>query len=343
MVGKLMTIDRFIIEQQRQVEGATGEFSDLLEDIALAAKLISHHVNKAGLLDILGEFGSENVQGERQQKLDVIAHDTIIRMLDHGGHLAAMASEESEEIIPIPEHHEIGHYVINFDPLDGSSNIDANVSVGTIFSVHKKISLDQQGTEADCMQIGRKQVAAGYIVYGSSTMLVYTTGHGVHGFTLDPAVGEFLLSHPNMRIPERGKIYSCNEGNYAYWTEGTRRYVDYLKAHDPATKRPYTSRYVGSLVADIHRTLLYGGIFLYPLDAKDPKKPAGKLRLLYEAAPISMIVEQAGGACTDGRGRNILDLEPTSLHMRVPLIVGSKQDVSEYEEFINKFDLAPRD
>ncbi len=338
MHGKLMTISRFITEEGRKFPQATGEFSDLLEDLALAAKVVSYQVNKAGLLDIIGHAEYENVHGERQQKLDVIAHEAFIKMLDHGGHLAAMASEESEEIIPIPDQHKIGNYIINFDPLDGSSNIDANISVGTIFSVHRKISAGERGTEADCMQPGNKQVAAGYVVYGSSTMLVYTTGHGVHGFTLDPAVGEFLLSHPYMKIPERGKIYSCNEGNYTYWTEGTQKYIDFIKSDNPDLKHPYSSRYVGSLVADIHRTLLYGGIFLYPADRKDPKKPFGKLRLLYEAAPIAWLIEQAGGLSCDGFGSGILDLVPTSLHQRVPLIVGSREDVIEYRDFIRKYD-----
>ncbi len=339
MHNKLMTISRFITEEGRKHPEASGEFSDLLEDIALAAKVVSYQVNKAGLLDVIGLAGDENVHGERQQKLDIIAHEAFTRLLEHGGHIAAMASEESEELMKIPEGQEIGNYVINFDPLDGSSNIDANVSVGTIFSIHKKISTGKHGTESDCMQTGRKQLAAGYIVYGSSTMMVYTTGQGVHGFTLDPAVGEFLLSHPYVKIPERGKIYSGNEGNYGYWSVGTRKYIDYLKSNEPAKGLPYSARYVGSLVADVHRTLLYGGIFLYPADRKDPKKPTGKLRLLYEAAPISMIVEQAGGLSSDGRGNNILDLVPTSLHERVPLIVGSKLDVEEFNEYVEKYDL----
>lgn len=332
-----MTISRFIYEQQRNYPNATGEFSDLLEDIAIAAKVISHQVNKAGLLDILGIYGHQNVHGEIQQKLDVFAHNTFIKMLEHGGHLAVIASEESEEIIHLSEDAKLGNYVINFDPLDGSSNIDANVSVGTIFSIHRKRSKGTRGTIEDCLQAGKYQVAAGYIIYGSSTMMVYTTGNGVHGFTLDPSVGEFLLSHPNIKIPPKGKYYSCNEAYYPYWDKSTKAFIDFLKETDPTTGRPYSLRYIGSMVADIHRTLLYGGIFLYPADTIDPKKPHGKLRLLYEVAPISFLIQEAGGLATDGRGNNPLEITPTALHQRIPIIAGSKKDVEWYLEFVKKY------
>jgi fructose-1,6-bisphosphatase I len=271
------------------------------------------------------------VQGEEQMKLDVFADQTMFKALDHTGHLCVMASEENETVLRIPDQYPCGKYVLNYDPLDGSSNIDANVSIGTIFSILRRVSPgDSHGNEQDCMQPGYRQVCAGYVMYGSSTMFVYTTGQGVHGFTLDPSVGEFLLSHENIRIPKRGRIYSINEGNNHLWDEATQRYVDYLKNPDKETGRPYSSRYIGSLVCDFHRNLLYGGIFLYPADKKNRD---GKLRLLYEANPLAFMVEQAGGYASDGRTR-ILDKEPTSLHSRTPLIIGSVDDVKEYEEFV---------
>jgi fructose-1,6-bisphosphatase I len=288
-------------------------------------------VNKAGLVNILGKAGDVNVQGEEQMKLDVFADRTVFRVLDHTGHLCVMASEENDSVLHIPEQYPCGKYVLNYDPLDGSSNIDANVSIGTIFSILRRVTPgDGRGTEADCMQLGAKQVCAGYVMYGSSTMLVYTTGQGVHGFTLDPSVGEFLLSHDNIRIPSRGKIYSINEGNSHLWDEPTRRYIEYLKTPDKASGRPYSSRYIGSMVCDIHRTLVYGGIFMYPADQKNPR---GKLRLLYEANPMAFIVEQAGGYASTGRER-ILDTIPRSLHDRTPLIIGSTEDVKQYESFV---------
>jgi len=322
MTPKLITIERHILEQQRSFPKATGEFTSLLYDIALAAKIISREVSKAGLVEILGSAGEENVQGEQVMKLDVFANETLIRMNDHTGRLCAMASEENPDIIPIPERFPAGRYALVFDPLDGSANIDVNVSVGTIFSIHRKVSDERRGTSEDFLQPGYKQAAAGYIVYGSSTMMVYTTGQGAHGFTLDPSVGEFLLSHPNIQIPPRGSYYSVNEGNYHYWSEGVRRYVDYLKTPDEA--RPYSGRYIGTLVADFHRNLLAGGIFMYPADAKDPQKPHGKLRLLYEAAPLAFIIEQAGGRASDGT-RDIMHIQPESLHQRVPLFIGSRE------------------
>jgi fructose-1,6-bisphosphatase I len=332
MTHRTVTLSQFIMQQERLHPGATGEFTSVLHDLELAAKMINREVIRAGLVDILGYTGTQNVTGDKVQKLDVFAHETIYRVLGSTGQLAVMASEEDEDIIPIPSGQPVGKYVVNFDPLDGSSNIDANVNIGTIFSVLPRVSQEKRaGTLADCLQPGVRQVCAGYVMYGSSTMLVYTTGHGVHGFTYEPSVGEFLLSHPNIRTPERGRIYSVNEGNYARWSDEIKRYVDWLKVEDAATNRPYSARYVGSLVADFHRNLLYGGIFLYPGDRKNPK---GKLRVLYEAAPLAMIAEQAGGAASDG-ARRILEIEPTSLHQRTPLYLGSPRDVAECEEFLH--------
>lgn len=331
MSSSVITIDRHIIEQERLYPEATGAFSNILYDIALAAKIISREVNKAGLIDILGGAGTTNVHGEAVKKLDVFAHDVIFKALDHTGHLCVMASEESEEILPIPDNFTQGNYVLLYDPLDGSSNIDANVSIGTIFSIHRKISEGTRGGLEDCLQPGYRQVAAGYVVYGSSTMLVYTTGAGVHGFTLDPSIGEFLLSHPNIKIPTPGqRIYSCNEGNYARWSPGQQKLVDHLKGLDGVNQKPFSARYIGSLVADFHRNLLYGGLFMYPGDAKSPR---GKLRLLYEAAPLAFIAAQAGGRASDGK-RDILELEPESLHQRVPLFLGTTEFVDLAEQFL---------
>jgi len=336
MPTEIITIERHILEQQRHFPEATGELTALLYDIALAAKIIGREVSKAGLVEILGLTGEENVQGEQVMKLDVYANDTLVRMNEHTGRLCAMASEEIPDLIPIPDEYPCGRYVLIFDPLDGSSNIDMNVSIGTIFSIQRKVSGGPRGTLEDCLQPGYKQAAAGYVIYGSSTMLVYTTGRGVHGFTLDPSVGEFLLSHPNIQTPSRAKYYSVNEGNYGYWSEGVRRYLDYVKASDKATGRPYSGRYIGSLVADFHRNLLAGGIFMYPAHTKDPKKLHGKLRLLYEAAPLAFIIEQAGGRASDGR-QDIMQVQPESLHQRVPLFIGSKKDVDKAEQFIREF------
>ncbi|MBI2822541.1 MAG: class 1 fructose-bisphosphatase [Acidobacteria bacterium] len=334
MGQKLVTIQRHILEGERRHPHATGDFTGLLWDLTLAAKIISREVNKAGLAEVLGLTGTHNIHGDEVTKLDVFAHDVIYRAMDHGGHLCIMASEERDDIIPIPSRFPKGKYVLLFDPLDGSSNIDANVSVGTIFSIYRKKTAGSDGTLEDCLRKGIEQIAAGYIVYGSSTMLVYSSGSGVHGFTLDPAIGEFLLSHPNILMPKKGKIYSVNEGNARQWDAGTRSYIEYLKETDPPTARPYSLRYVGSLVADFHRNLLYGGIFLYPASYKKGKdKPQGKLRLLYEASPLAFLVEQAGGLATTGQQR-ILDIEPEHLHQRVPLIIGSEQDVLQYQSFL---------
>jgi fructose-1,6-bisphosphatase I len=327
----VITIERHIVEQERQHPEATGAFSSILYDMALAAKLISREVRKAGLVDILGEVGSTNVHGESVKKLDEYADDVIFRALDHCGHLCAMASEESEDIIPIPDKFPTGNYCLLFDPLDGSSNIDANVSVGTIFSIHRKISSGERGTLEDCLQPGSRQIAAGYVVYGSSTMLVYTTGKGVHGFTLDPSIGEFLLSHPSIRMPQPGqRIYSVNEGNYAKWSPEQQRLIDHIKGLDGKNGKPFSARYVGSMVADFHRTLLYGGVFMYPADAHNPR---GKLRLLYEAAPLAMIAEQAGGRASDGM-RDILSIQPEHLHERTPLYMGTSEYVTMAEQYL---------
>jgi fructose-1,6-bisphosphatase I len=322
----VFTISRFLVDEERSHPEATGNFTGLLHDIALAAKVIGREVNKAGLVDILGATDAENVHGETVQKLDIFADQVMFRALDHTGLVACMASEENETFLPIPDKFPAGEYVVIYDPLDGSSNIDVNVSIGTIFSIHRKVSTGERGTLEDCLQPGSRQVAAGYVLYGSSTMLVYTTGAGVHGFTLDPSIGEFLLSHPNMRIPEPPrKVYSVNEAYYARWSRGQQRLVSHLK-----TEGGFGSRYIGSLVADIHRTLLQGGIFMYPGERKNP---TGKLRLLYEAAPMAMIVEQAGGRASTGV-EDILDVVPESLHQRVPLYMGSADFVDLAEEML---------
>ncbi|BDQ02945.1 class 1 fructose-bisphosphatase [Ignavibacterium sp.] len=330
---KFNTLARHIYEEERKYPEATGELSDLLHDLSLAAKVISLEVNKAGLVDILGFTGSSNVHGEEVKKLDVYAHDMLIKAMDHGGHLCVMASEEDEDIIHIPPEFYIGKYVLLFDPLDGSSNIDVNVSIGTIFSIYRRISEGNgPGTLEDCLQPGFKQVAAGYIIYGSSTIFVYTAGNGVHGFTLDPSFGEFILSHPNIKTPKKGKIYSINEGNYLYWHPGLKKYIKWLQEEDKSTGRPYSSRYIGSMVADIHRNLLYGGIFMYPADIRNPN---GKLRLMYECNPMAFIVEQAGGRASDGKKR-ILEIQPEKLHQRVPIFIGSEEDVLMVEKFLRE-------
>jgi fructose-1,6-bisphosphatase I len=328
---KGMTLARFIVECERRYPDATGQFTSLLFDITIAAKLIWREVNKAGLVDVLGTTGRMNVQGEQVMKLDDFANDTMVQVLDHTGYLCAMASEEMADPIQIPAQFKKGPYVLVFDPLDGSSNIDANVNIGTIFGIYRRRNPDstEDGTLSDLLQPGRALLCAGYIVYGPSTMLVYSTGHGVYGFTLDPSIGEFLLSHPEIQIPPKGKIYSCNEGNAKYWAPEVRALVDYLKgerADGAPERRPYSLRYIGSLVADFHRSLLYGGLFMYPADVKEAKASRGKLRLLYEANPLAFLAEQAGGAATDGE-RSILDIEPQDLHQRTPLYIGSREDV----------------
>jgi fructose-1,6-bisphosphatase I len=318
----VVTIDRFIIEQERLVPEATGQLSGILYDLALAAKLIANKVRRAGLVDILGALETENVQGEIQQKLDVFANETIVKAMDHGGRLCAMASEEEPDLIGIPEQFRCGSYVLCFDPLDGSSNIDVNVPVGTIFSVMRKITRGVRGELEDLLQPGRRQVAAGYIIYGSSTMMVYTTGQGVHGFTLDPSIGEFLLSHPDIKIPARGRYLSVNDSYEQYWTDPVRALMRRYRGLD-GQQKAMSVRYVGSLVADFHRNLLGGGVFAYPANTQSPR---GKLRLLYECNPLAFIVQQAGGLATDGI-HDILDVQPTELHQRSPLYIGSRDDI----------------
>lgn len=329
MGREIVTVEQHILQGQREW-GGRGDFSAILHQIILAAKIVSREVTKAGLLDILGPTGHVNVTGDEVQKLDVFANRTFIQAMKYIGKICVIGTEEEEGLVHIPEQYPVGEYAILFDPLDGSSNIDANVSIGTIFSIFRRVSPSgTPGTLEDLLQPGTKQVAAGYIVYGSSTMLVYTTGKGVNGFTLDPSVGEFFLSHPNIKIPEVGGIYSVNESRYPLWKPGTRKYIDYIKEQDPATGRPKTSRYIGSLVADFHRNLLKGGIFLYP---EDQKNPNGKLRLMYEANPLAFVVEQAGGMATTGYER-IMEIQPKQLHQRVPLILGSRKDVETYISF----------
>jgi fructose-1,6-bisphosphatase I len=319
------TLERFLSERQRQFPGATGDFTLLFQQLALAGKIISSRVNQAGLAGLLGHTGKTNVQGETVQKMDEFANRTLIHCLEAGGQVCLMASEEVDDPIPIPTRFPRGRYVLMFDPLDGSTNIDVTISIGTIFSVHRRLSEGSDPDLRDCLQQGTKQVAAGYIIYGSSCMFVFTSGHGVHGFTLDPSVGEFFLSHPDIRMPERGKTYSVNEGNEAVWDPRVRDWVKWLKTPDKASGRPYSGRYIGTLVADMHRTLMKGGIFAYPADTKNKN---GKLRLLYEAAPMAMIAAQAGGLASTGE-QPILDVVPTELHQRVPLYIGSKLDVQD--------------
>lgn len=334
--NQITTIERFILDQQRGFPDATGTLTNLLYDLALAAKIIASRTTRAGLVDILGSTGEQNVQGEEVQKLDRFAERTIFRLNDHTGRLAVMASEEEADIIPIPERFKTGKYVLLYDPLDGSSNIDFNVSVGTIFAIYRRKSQEGPGTLEDCLQKGRDLVAAGYIIYGSSTMMVYSTGQGVHGFTLDPSIDEFLLSHPNIRIPARPKYYSVNQGYERYWSEGVRRFTRWLQGENEEGKE-LSLRYIGSLVADFHRNLLTGGIFYYPADSKDPDKPHGKLRLLYEAAPLAFLAEQAGGYASDGH-RPILDIQPQGLHQRTPLFIGNRSLVEKAEYFIRTYD-----
>jgi len=319
-------------EQHRLSPAARGELTSLLLQIMMAAKIISRETRKAALVDVLGLTGKINVQGEEVQKLDEYADRIIIHNLRYTGHLCVMASEEHEDLIRIPERFALGNYALIFDPLDGSSNIDANVGIGTIFSIQRRVTSGPTGGMADVLQRGRNQVCAGYVIYGPSTLLVYTTGHGVHAFTLDPSVGEFLLSMADIRIPEEGKVYSVNEGNFYRWDDATRTLVEAFKSERNYRGKPYTARYIGSLVADFHRNLIYGGIFLYPADSKNAK---GKLRLLPEANPLGFVVESAGGRASTGHER-ILDIEPQALHQRVPLVIGSRKDVEFAETYFRR-------
>ena len=318
---RITTLSEFILDRQHEFPHATGELSRILGAVELAAKVVSREVNKAGLAeDILGAMGNENVQGEQQQKLDVVANELFMNAMKGQGEVAGVASEEDEHYVVFEtERARQGKYIVTMDPLDGSSNIDVNVSIGTIFSIYRRVSTGEHLMPEDFLQPGTAQVAAGYVIYGSSTMLVYTTGHGVNGFTLDPSIGTFCLSHPDMRTPEQGKIYSVNEGNYNDFSEGVRAYIDACK------ERRYSARYIGSLVADFHRNLLKGGIYFYPGTTKAPN---GKLRLLYEGNPLAFLVEQAGGLASDG-ARRILEIQPEELHQRCPLFIGSKAMVEE--------------
>lgn len=334
-MAKIKTLGEFIIEKQSDFPYAKGELTRLLSSIRLAAKVVNREVNKAGLVgEILGGTGNENVQGETQQKLDVYADNQFIYALKARGEVAGVASEENEDIIVFDDEiGRLGKYVVLIDPLDGSSNIDVNVSIGTIFSIYRRISPEGQPvTINDFLQSGRKQSAAGYIVYGSSTMLVYTSGNGVNGFTLDPSLGTFCLSHPEIKIPNTGTIYSINEGNLNQLEAGVKKYISWCQEIDEPTKRPYSARYIGSLVADFHRNLLKGGIYIYPGTSKTPE---GKLRLLYECNPLAFLAEQAGGMATNGKTA-ILDIEPKKLHQRVPFFVGSTQMVKKAMEFVNE-------
>ena len=334
--ARIMTIERHILEEQTYHPEATGVLTNLLYDLALAGKVIASKTTRAGLAEILGRTEDINIQGEQVMKLDRFADLTIFRLNDHTGRVAAMASEENDSILLVPDKYPKGKYILLYDPLDGSSNVDYNVPIGTIFAVYKRISEDGPGTLEDFLQPGRSLVASGYIAYGSSTMFVYTAGHGVHGFTLDSTVGEFLLSHPNIRIPAPPKYFSVNLGYQIYWSKGVQRYTEYLQGHEGGRKG-LSLRYIGTLVSDFHRNLLAGGVFYYPADRKDPEKPHGKLRLLYECAPLSFIAEQAGGYASDGRQR-ILDIQPKSLHQRTPIFVGNRDLVEKVEEFIRQHD-----
>jgi len=332
------TLGQFIIEKQADFPYAKGELSRLLRDIGIAGKIVNREVNKAGLVDILGEAGSVNIQGESQKKLDIYANEQFISALSCGGECCIVASEENDEIILIDsEVSKNAKYIVAIDPLDGSSNIDVNVAIGTIFSIYRRKSTNGPATLDDVLQNGTEQVAAGYIIYGSSTMLVYTTGKGVNGFTLDPSIGEFCLSHPNMTIPQDGTIYSINEGNYIHFPQGVKKYIKYCQVEDKATSRPYTSRYIGSMVADLHRNMIKGGIFIYPTTASAPN---GKLRLVYECNPLAFIIEQAGGRATNGFER-ILEIEVTEIHQRSSIFIGSKNMVKKAEDLMSEY--SPRE
>lgn len=338
---RIITIERHILEEQQAHPEATGVLTSLLYDLALVGKVIASQTTRGGLVEILGRTGTTNVHGEEVMKLDELADRMIYRLNDHTGRLAVMASEEQDGILPIPDRYNKGKYVLLYDPLDGSSNIDYNVSIGTIFAIYRRKSEEGPGTLEDCLQKGRDLVVAGYLIYGASTMLVYTTGMGVHGFTLDPMVGEFLLTHPDIRIPEKPKYYSVNQGYEKYWSEGVKRFTRYLQGDEPdlqgTVHKGISLRYIGSMVADLHRTLLSGGIFYYPADTKDPRRPHGKLRLVYEGAPMAFLFEQAGGRSSDGR-QNLLDIQPTTLHQRTPVFIGSRELVEKAEEFIRRYD-----
>jgi fructose-1,6-bisphosphatase I len=330
----MKTLTEFIIEEQAAYPNASGDLTRLLNDIGIAAKFVNREINRAGLTNVMGYNDEVNVQGEAQKKLDVFADEQFIAALRSGGECCAIASEENEKIIAFEnEKSQSGKYVVAIDPLDGSSNIESNVSIGTVFSIYRRISEKGKGTVNDLLQKGTDLVAAGYIIYGSSTMLVYTTGRGVNGFTLDPSVGLFILSHPEMKYPENGTIYSINESNYIYFPDAIKKYIQYCHFDDPQTNRPYITRYIGSMVADFHRNLIKGGIFLYPGTMKNP---SGKLRLLYECNPMAFIAEQAGGKASHGFGR-VLEIAPTEIHQRSPFFAGPTYMVEKIEEFMEKY------
>ena len=331
---RIQTLDEFTIQQMRDFPQATGELAGLLRDIGLAAKRVNVEVNKAGLVDILGDHGSTNIQGEEVKKLDVYANNQLVGVLQHGISCAGIGSEELDDIVVFDDDVSMNSkYVCLFDPLDGSSNIDVNVSIGTIFSVFRRVSpLGQPATIDDFLQPGNQQVAAGYIIYGSSTMFVYATRRGVNGFTLDPSIGEYSLSHPDIKCPETGKMYSVNHGNFFQYEEGVKKYITACQKKDKTNGGPYTQRYIGSMVADVHRNLIKGGIFMYP---GTTDKPNGKLRLLYECNPFAFIVERAGGIATNGKIR-ILDIQPTELHQRTPLFIGSKKMMEELDGYVQE-------
>ncbi len=331
---KFQTLTGFIVKKQSEYPGATGELTRLLNDIGTAAKFVNREVNRAGLGDVMGYAGEVNIQGEEQKKLDVFANEQFIAALSDGGQCCAIGSEENEEIILLDHaHSKLAKYIVAIDPLDGSSNIESNAPIGTVFSVYLRRTVRGVATIEDFMQPGRNLVAAGYVLYGSSTVLVYTTGNGVNGFTLDPSVGSFILSHPDLKYPEGGNIYSVNEANYIYFSEGVKRYIKYCQEDDKTTSRPYSTRYIGSMVADFHRNLIRGGIFIYPGTKKNKN---GKLRLLYECNPVAFLAEQAGGKASDGF-RRILDIQPKELHERSPLFVGPTIMVEKAEEFMKEF------
>jgi fructose-1,6-bisphosphatase I len=334
--SKIITIERHILDEQQSHPEATGALTNILYDLALAGKYIASQTTRAGLSEILGATEETNIQGETVMKLDQLADQTIYRLNDHTGRIAVMASEEQEHLLNIPEAFPTGKYVLLYDPLDGSSNIDYNATIGTIFAIYKRLSTTGPGTIEDCLQPGKSLIAAGYLIYGSSTMLVYSSGTGVHGFTLDPMIGEFLLTHPNIQIPNQPKYYSVNQGNEIYWSKGVVKFTHWLQGIE-GERKPLSLRYIGSLVGDFHRTLLSGGIFYYPADTLDPLKPSGKLRLTYEATPLAFIAHHAGGYASDGKN-NILDLQPSSLHQRTPLYIGDCNLVTKAEEFISTFD-----
>jgi fructose-1,6-bisphosphatase I len=332
-MAKGITVTEYILSQQKEKPEARGAFTALLSELTVAAKIIAQKVNKANLTEDLGFVGSESVDEEHFQRLTEFANATILNRVSHIGHLSCMASKTTTDLIPIPPKYSKGDYILVFDPLGGITNIDVHIDVGTVFSILKKADTNDMSVMTGVLQPGHRQVAAGYFIYGSSTMMVYTTGSGVHGFTLEPRIGEFLLSHEDIRIPEKGKTYSINEGNYYFWEEKVQNLVEYFKTPDIKTGRPYTLRYTGSFVADVHRNLLKGGIHMYPADSKDPMKPHGKLMLMCEVSPLAFVVEQAGGAASTGLER-VLDVQPQHLHQRVPVFIGSPADVALAEEFV---------